>query len=166
MALLDKSTLAEQNKKDLEKVKSIINEEGLAWNWESIHYTLFKEEVDWETLRVYDGKFRNILVILMAGMPEDKRSRSEAFRILGRISDAGIHPIRLHKFLVEILQERHFFMGTKEEELAQNLIEADLTDAVLLQNLILHLISKEAGRKSFQLVKDSLVNQENSMTEQ
>lgn len=166
MALMDKKILSDQNKKDLEKVKGIIAETGLTWNWGSIQYTLFEQEVDWESLRVYDGKFKNIIIIIMAGMSENNRSKDEAFNILSKFSEAGIHPMRLHKFLVEILQERHFFMDTKEEELAQNLIEADVTDAILLQNLIFSLISKEASKKSFQLVNDSLVNQENNMTKQ
>lgn len=166
MALLDKKTLLDQNKKDLEKVKEIIAETGLTWNWESIHYTLYNEEIDWESLRVYDGKFKNIIIIIMAGMSEDKRNKQEAFKILSKFSEAGIHPLRLHKFLVEVLQERHFFMDTKEEELAQNLIEADMTDGILLQNLISSLILKEASKKSYQLAKDSLVNQENNMTKQ
>lgn len=166
MALLDKKILNEQNKQDLTKVKNIIADEGLTWNWESIHYTLYEQEIDWESLRVYDGKFKNIIVLILAGLPEDKRNKTEAFKILNKFSNAGIHPVRLHKFLVEILQERHFFMDTKEEELAQNLIEADVTDGILLQNLIYSLISKEAAKKSYQLVKDSLGNQENNMIEQ
>ena len=166
MALLDKNILNQKNKEDLEKVKMVLAEEGLNWTWESIHYTLFEQNIDWESLRVYDGKFKNIIIILLAGMANDKRDKAEAFRILTKFSELGIHPMRLHKFLVEVLQERHFFTDTEEEELTQNLIEADLTDQITLRNLIYSLILKETARESLQLMKDSSKKEEKASTKQ
>lgn len=166
MALLDKNILNEQNKKDLEKVKGILAENQLNWTWESIQYTLFNEEIDWESLRTYDGKFKNIITIIMAGLPKEKRDKETAFEILETFANNGIHPVRLHKFLVEVLQERHFFMDTEEERKLQNLIEADLTDQVTLQNLIYVLISKESERQSYLSKINSSINQENSSTNQ
>ena len=166
MSVLDKKILNEQNLKDLEKVKDIIAEEGLVWNLGSVYHTLYVEEIDLESLRVYDGKLKNIVVLIMVGLPENKRNREEAFKVLAKFSEAGIHPIRLQKFLVNILTERHFFMDTLEEALAKNLIEADTTDEILLQNLIFYLIKQEEARKTFLLATGSLNNQGNSSIEQ
>lgn len=166
MSLLDKNILNDRNKADLEKVKQILADNNIVWSWESIYYTLFEQNVDWETLRIYDGKFKNIITIIMAGLAEDKRDKKEAFRILGEFSKAGIHPVRLHKFLVEVLQERHFFTDIEEEELIQNLMDADTKDLVTLQNLIYLLASKEAEKKSYLLVNNSSKEQETASINQ
>lgn len=166
MALLDKNIMNERNKNDLKKVKDILVENELCWTWESIYYTIYKQDVDWDTLRIYDGKFKNIITIILAGLPEDKRDKKAAFDILTKFSEAGIHPARLHKFLVEVLQERHFFTDTQEEELIQNLIEADTKDLVTLQNLIFLLASKEAQKQSYLVVKNSSNQQETPLTSQ
>lgn len=156
MALLDRNILSEGNKKALDKVKEIIAEEKLYWDWESIREALFDYNVDLETLKVYDGKLTHLYVMLISGLPADRKNKTEVYKLMSKFSEAGIHPSRLHRLLSEVLQERHFFTDTEEDLEMQNLTEADPTDQIALQNLIYLYISKEAAKKSFQLTRNSL----------
>ena len=154
MALLDKEILNEENKRDLAKFKEIISDMGLSWNWGSMQAVLFEYDTNLESLREYDGKFKNITIMILAGLPENQRNKDRAFEVLTEITSKGIGIMRAHRFFVEVLQERHFFTDTKEEELTRNLIEADKTDQMTLQNLISSLILKEAIKESYQYMNE------------
>lgn len=166
MSLMDQNILSERNKQDMEKVKKIIADNNMKWTWESIYNVVFIEETDWDTLRFYDGKLHNIIVLIMAGLNEADRSKEKAFDILTQASEQGISPQRLHKFLYEVLQERHFFMDTPEMEAMQNMIEADNQDMVVLQNLMSSLIWKIASQETLQEVKGLTGSAENNSTKQ
>lgn len=156
MALLDKEILSQRNKEDLQKVKDIIAEYGLVWNWSSIYYTIYEKNKDWDSLRVYDGTLNNTLIILMAGMQEATRSKDRAFEVLTKVSEAGIHPMRLHRFLDEILQEKHFFTDITEEEAMANLVEADNQEMKTLERLIYSVISKQGTLLAYQEMLQNL----------
>lgn len=166
MSLMDQNILSERNKQDMEKVKKIIADNNMKWTWESIYNVVFIEETDWDTLRFYDGKLHNIIVLIMAGLDETDRSKEKAFNILTQASEQGISPQRLHKFLYEVLQERHFFMDTPEMEAMKNMIEADNQDMVVLQNLMSSLIWKIASQETLQEVKGLTGSAENNSTKQ
>lgn len=154
MALLDKNILSEDNKKDIEKVKRLIAKNDMEWTWRSIHKVIYKYEIDFESLKVYDDKFNNITILIECALPVGRDNFDEALDVLLEFTKEGIHPARLHRIFSDILQERHFFMGTPEEKKLMNLLEADKTDEITLRNLIYLAISIENAMKSYLKKKD------------
>ena len=166
MALLDNEILSQKNKDDLQKVRDILAEYGLVWNWGSIYYVIYEKNKDWDSLRVYNGRLINTVIILMAGMKKEDRSEDRAFEIMQRVSDEGIHPVRFHRFLDQILEEKHFFMGIQEQEAMENLIQADNQEVIALQNLIYSVISKQLSISTYQDILSDLKKQESNSTKQ
>ena len=127
--------LNDSNKKAIAKIEEVIADNNMQWTWESIDYVLNKENVSFNTLTLRDGSFKNVRVLIQAGLPKAKRTKEEAFKIMQELTDAGISMDTVHIVLKDTLERKHFFTDTDSLENLRNLMMSDYQPQMSLNAL-------------------------------
>lgn len=101
--------LSLRNKATINKIEDIITEYNMKWTWESIDYVLNKENVSFNTLALRDGSFKNVRILIQAGLPKARRTKEDAFKIMDILREEGINMDIVHIVLKDKLEKSHFF---------------------------------------------------------
>ena len=101
--------LSLRNKATINKIEDIITEYNMKWTWESIDYVLNKENVSFNTLALRDGSFKNVRILIQAGLPKARRTKEDAFKIMDILREEGINMDIVHIVLKDKLEKNHFF---------------------------------------------------------
>ena len=102
--------LSLRNKAAINKIEDIITEYNMRWTWESIDYVLSKENVSFNTLALRDGSFKNVRILIQAGLPKARRTKEDALKIMDVLREEGINMDIVHIILKDRLEKNHFFM--------------------------------------------------------
>lgn len=122
--------LSLRNKATINKIEDIITEYNMKWTWESIDYVLNKENVSFNILALRDGSFRNVRILIQAGLPKARRTREDALKIMDILRDQGINMDIVHIVLKDKLEKDHFFMDMEALEDLINLGAANIQPAM------------------------------------
>lgn len=137
--------LTERNQTALKKLNDVIGEHKLYWNMDSVYYVLDKHEKTFEELRVLGQRHEGLRLLILAGLPEDKRDMKEVNKIIDELrEEGGISPKRQHTLFVDHLRVKHFFTDMQEEEDMKNLTAVLTEETIALQEMILELFTKNA----------------------
>lgn len=93
-------------------VRETIKKYKMQWNFESIDFVLNTENVSFDNLENADAGNKNLRLIIQCGLPS--HDKSEAFKIMDEIREAGVSPKIAHFAFVEVLKTKHFFSDTSE----------------------------------------------------
>ena len=122
--------LSLRNKSTINKIEDIITEYNMRWTWESIDYVLNKENVSFNTLALRDGSFKNVRILIQAGLPKARRTKEDAFKIMDILREQGINMDVVHVILKDKLEKDHFFMDMEALEDLVNLGASNVQPAM------------------------------------
>lgn len=133
--------------------EELLGKFGLVWTFRSVRYAMDNEHVTFAQLRscVYPNGsvymtdvMRSVEVLIKAGLvgskqiPEGDKEKLEnrAYDIMEEWAENGLHFSVLHLLMIDIMEERHFFMGNRDVTIAKHLVSKGLQKDLAMRRLI------------------------------